>query len=119
MKTRSTTRNALRFVGVTAAALTAALATALPADAAGGVDRTDCGNRTDILRLETNTGNLCFVNRGDQDVQIYGVTAIWPGDYTVTVAYQATINGDVRYLDRDPRDGWESPMHKVTHIWIK
>lgn len=115
MKTRSTSRNVLRFAGVTAAALTATLATSLPAQAA--VDRTACGDSR-LLQLDTNTGSLCFANAGIADVAIYGVHTIRPGNYRVTVLYQETINGDVRALTRDPGKNWESPMHKVLRIYM-
>ncbi|MDX2675527.1 beta/gamma crystallin domain-containing protein [Streptomyces sp. NY05-11A] len=116
MKPRSKTRNVLRFVGVTAAAAVATLATSLPANAA--VDRTDCGNRTDILKLETKTGNLCFANPGVADVAIYGVDVLRPGNYTVTIAYQYAIGSEVLYVTRYPGQNWEAPMHKITKIGI-
>ncbi|MER6010645.1 beta/gamma crystallin domain-containing protein [Streptomyces bluensis] len=116
MKTRSTSRNIFRFVGVTAAAVVATLATSLPASAA--VDRTDCGNRNDILKLETNTGNLCFANPGVADVAIYGVNVVRPNNYTVTIGYQYAIGSEVLWVTRHPGENWEAPMHKITRIVI-
>lgn len=116
MKARSTSRNVLRFAGVTAAALAATLATSLPAHAA--VDRTECGNRTDILRLISNTDNLCFANPGSADVAIYGVHTVRPGNYAVTITYQGSIGGELLYVTRYPGQNWEAPMHKVTRITI-
>ncbi|MER5429726.1 beta/gamma crystallin domain-containing protein [Streptomyces sp. NPDC002588] len=101
---------------MTAAAVAATLATSLPASAE--VDRTDCGNRTDILKLETQTGDLCFANAGVRDVAIHGVDVVRPNNYTVTIGYQYAIGSEVLWVTRYPGQNREAPMHKITRIVI-
>ncbi|MBE4738202.1 MULTISPECIES: beta/gamma crystallin domain-containing protein [Streptomyces] len=87
---RSLARRALRFAGVTGAALAATVATALPAHA---INRVDCGDRSDFLYFEVNGLNPCFANAGTIDVAIYGVGWMNTGNNEVSFKYRTVQGG--------------------------
>ncbi|MEV6385658.1 beta/gamma crystallin domain-containing protein [Streptomyces sp. NPDC051773] len=87
---RSLARRALRFAGVTGAALAATVATALPAHA---INRVDCGDRSDFLYFEVDGLNPCFANAGTIDVAIYGVGWMNTGNNEVSFKYRTVLGG--------------------------
>ncbi|MDX2938181.1 beta/gamma crystallin domain-containing protein [Streptomyces ipomoeae] len=87
---RSTVRRALRFVGVTGAALAATLATSLPAHA---INRVDCGNYGEFLYFETDGVDPCFANAGTIDVAIYGVGWMNTGNNEVSFKFRTVLGG--------------------------
>ncbi|MFI9809525.1 beta/gamma crystallin domain-containing protein [Streptomyces sp. NPDC052301] len=79
-------KNPLKKTALTVAA-TAALSAIIPLSSAAAVDRTDCGNRTDFVKI-TNYNwrqTLCFANAGEQNVHIYRVNQVEAGNNRVEV----------------------------------
>lgn len=117
---RSIARRALRFAGVTGAALVATVATALPAHA---INRVDCGGRNDFLYFEVDGVNPCFANAGTIDVAIYGVGWMSTGNNEVSIKYRTVLGGPL--WDSGRLAEWTafdlglasgSPSHKVHKI---
>ncbi|MFJ3230139.1 beta/gamma crystallin domain-containing protein [Streptomyces sp. NPDC086787] len=79
-------KNPLKKVAMVIAA-TAALSAIIPVTSAAAVSRTDCGNRTDFVKI-TNynwSKTLCFANAGSQNVHIYRVNEVKAGNNRVLV----------------------------------
>ncbi|MFF7281442.1 beta/gamma crystallin domain-containing protein [Streptomyces griseorubiginosus] len=87
---RSIVRRAQRLAGVTGAALTATVATALPAHA---INRVDCAGRNDFFYFEVDGVNPCFANAGTMDVAIYGVGWTSTGNNEVSFKYRTVLGG--------------------------
>lgn len=87
---RSLARRTLRFAAVSATALAATVATALPAHA---INRTDCGGRFDFLYFEVDGVDPCFANAGTMDVAIYGVGWMNTGDNEVSFKFRTVLGG--------------------------
>ncbi|WP_149829526.1 beta/gamma crystallin domain-containing protein [Streptomyces tailanensis] len=85
---RSTARRALRFAGVTGAALVATLATSLPAHA---INRVDCASGNDFLYFEVDGVDPCFANAGTINAAIYGVGWMDTGNNEVSFKYRAVL----------------------------
>ncbi|WP_409123157.1 beta/gamma crystallin domain-containing protein [Streptomyces niveiscabiei] len=111
-------RTRLSGLVAAAAALTALVGTAAPAQA---INRVECNGRTDFLRI-FNDGVVCFANAGYIDVAIYNVNQISAGNNSGDVTVWRTIGGPVQnfvfsrnesILSGDPH------FHKVSSIWIR
>lgn len=91
-------KNPLKRIGITVAA-TAALSVVIPMSSAAAVDRTDCGNRTDLVKIYNynRTGTLCFANAGSQSVEIYGVDEVDAGNNEVDVTFDG---GSIQHVER-------------------
>ncbi|MFF3653287.1 beta/gamma crystallin domain-containing protein [Streptomyces sp. NPDC002181] len=81
---------AFKRIGLTVAA-TAALSILVPVSSASALGRTDCGSRTDFLKVTNygGSGVLCFANAGSRNVLIYQVDKIEAGNNRV----QVTLGG--------------------------
>ncbi|MEU8585886.1 beta/gamma crystallin domain-containing protein [Streptomyces sp. NPDC048664] len=77
---------AIKRIGLTVAA-TAALSVLIPVSSASALGRTDCGGRSDFLKVTNYNGSgvLCFANAGSQYVHIYNVNKIEAGNNRVLV----------------------------------
>ncbi|MGK5733621.1 beta/gamma crystallin domain-containing protein [Streptomyces sp. URMC 124] len=115
-----------RSVGIAAATMAALAATALPATAASTgvapINRTNC-NQNDYFEIHNNNGHdtLCFANRGEMPVAIYGVNWVESGNNAVTFQFQRN-ESDPR-LETVSLNKWgqwspgQAYIHKI--IWIK
>ncbi|MFD7080659.1 beta/gamma crystallin domain-containing protein [Streptomyces sp. NPDC002181] len=94
----------------------AVLSAVIPMSSASAIGRTDCGGRTDVVKI-TNYGNkqLCFANAGSQDVKIYQVDSVDPGNYRVDVVIN---NKTVHHLQKGVVlrniDGSDMTITKIT-----
>ncbi|MFE0359292.1 beta/gamma crystallin domain-containing protein [Streptomyces nigra] len=85
------------------------LLVAVPASPAFAINQVDCGQRTDLVKLDQSLGggliaNACFANAGVTAVNVSGVYNITSGNNKVTVNYQ---QGSVyRSVTLDPRQGF-------------
>ncbi|MEV7547756.1 beta/gamma crystallin domain-containing protein [Streptomyces sp. NPDC089915] len=108
-------RNSFKRFSFTIAAA-AALTAVIPVSSAAALGRTDCGSRSDFLRITNynRTQHLCFANAGSQYVKIYKVDKIEAGNNQVDVQ----INGRINHLDK-----WGSSINidgsDLTITWIK
>lgn len=79
-------KNPFKKIAITVAA-TAALSAFMPVSSASAIGRTDCGSRTDFVKV-TNydwSKTLCFANAGSQNVHIYRVNQVQAGNNRVLV----------------------------------
>lgn len=107
-------KNPLKRIAVTVAA-TAALSVVIPVSSAAAMNRTDCGNRTDFVKLTKLGGkeSLCFANAGEQNVKIYQVGTVEAGNNSVSI----TIDGHT--YDIDPGRSLKNVDTDGTVTWIK
>ncbi|MEU8824558.1 beta/gamma crystallin domain-containing protein [Streptomyces sp. NPDC048636] len=91
-------KNTLKRIAVTAAAAAAVTALA-PMSSASAISRTDCGNRTDFVKISNygGTQSLCYANAGERSVHIYKVNRLSSGNNRV----EFILGGKRYYLDKN------------------
>ncbi|MFI1962463.1 MULTISPECIES: beta/gamma crystallin domain-containing protein [Streptomyces] len=106
---RSTSRIA---VTVTAAAALTAL---LPASQAAAINQTDCGDRTDFVKVWYDGGarTMCFANGGTVTLQLPNVSKVTSGDNNVAMflgARAVTMNKWSTLVDAE---GLNATLHAL------
>ncbi|WUU80999.1 hypothetical protein OG790_05755 [Streptomyces cellulosae] len=79
-------------------AVAGALAVLIPAGPAVAMNRTDCGNRTDFVKVWYNGGKntVCFANAGVQDVDLPNAVKVSSGNNRI----RFVVGGDIYTMDK-------------------
>ncbi|MFF0001482.1 beta/gamma crystallin domain-containing protein [Streptomyces avermitilis] len=108
-----------RTLAVTAAAV--GLTAVLPISTASAINATECGPRTDLVKVVYEGGNtsICFANGGVVDMQLAGITSLSTGNNDIRfVQHRGGVLGDgsggtVRTLPR-----WTTERAAAADLWI-
>ncbi len=78
---------------------TVALSALIPMSSAAAISRTECGNRTDFLKITNynGTASLCYANSGERSVNIYDVDRVSSGNNRVDVI----LGGTKHHLEKN------------------
>jgi hypothetical protein len=93
-----------------------ALTLALPATPAFATNPTVCGNRTDLVKLQSAAGDICYVNGGVTAVNIPGVRQMYSGRNKVTINYE--LGGRYYSLPMTPGQRAIRPSVRVYEVRI-